>query len=149
MHRLLLGPTGTGELLQRDLSVFTDNGTSYPANAVIGSIVLAQPGQVAEVAHIVTDAVKVGTPLQIGFLADEALPYYTGAFDVLKEWTSDPPELTPSRSLYSQRFYLCNTDDHSEAVMRHCQVKIIFSSTDSVQNELLTMTIFGCYSQEV
>ena len=149
VHRLLLGPTGTGELLQRDLSVFTDNGTSYPANAVIGSIVLAQPGQVAEVAHIVTDAVKVGTPLQIGFLADEALPYYTGAFDILKEWTSDPPELTPSRSLYSQRFYLCNTDDHSEAVMRHCQVKIIFSSTDSVQNELLTMTIFGCYSQEV
>ena len=63
VHKLLVGPTGTGEIVQRDLTVFTDNGTSYPAYAVIGSAVLTQPGQVATVAHITTDAVKVGTPL--------------------------------------------------------------------------------------
>jgi hypothetical protein len=149
VHRLLLGPTGTGELLQRDLTVFTDNGISYPANATIGSIVLAQPGQVAEVAHIVTDAVKIGSPLILGFMADEALPYYTGPIDILKEWESDPPNLTPSQSLYSQRFYLANVEDDDAAVMRHCQVMIIFSPYDIVQNEILTITIFGAYSQEL
>jgi hypothetical protein len=149
VHRLLIGPTGTGELLQRDLTVFTDNGTTYPANATIGSLVLAQPGQVAEVAHIVCESAKVGAPVELGFLTDEAFPYYTGPIDILKEWTSDPPNLSPSQSLYSQRFYLANIDDDDAAVMRHCQIQIIFSPYDTVQNEMLTLTVFGAYSQEV
>ena len=149
VHSLLIGPTGTGELLQRNLNVFTDNGTAYPANATIGSVVLAQPGQVAEVAHIVTDSVKIGAPLSIGLLIDEALPYYTGPIDILKEWESDPPNLSPSQSLYSQRFYLANAQEDEAAVMRHLQVQIIFSPYDTVANELLSMTVFGSFSQEI
>ena len=148
-HRLLIGATGLGSILQRDLSVFTDNGTTYPAQATIGSLVLAQPGQVAEVAYVVTDAVKTGTPVALGFLIDEALPYYTGPIDIIKEYKSDPPNLTPSTSLYSQRFYLDELKNGEGAVMRHMQIQIIFSPYDSVQNELLTLTIFGCYSQEL
>src|SRR5712691_5701724 len=44
VHKLLLGPTGSGQILKRDLTVNTDNGTSYSAFGVMGSIVLAQPG---------------------------------------------------------------------------------------------------------
>jgi len=149
VHRLLLGPIGTGELLQRNLSVFADNGIPYPANATIGSIVLAQPGQVAEVAHITIDAVRVGAPVVLGLMIDEALPYYTGPIDILKEWESDPPNLSQSRSFYRQRFYLSNSEEDEAAVMRDCQVQIIFSPYDIVQNELLTVTLFGAYSQEL
>jgi hypothetical protein len=149
VHRLLLGPTSTGEILQRDLNAFTDNGTPYPANATIGSIVLAQPGQIAEVAHIVTEAVKVGAPLALGLLIDEALPYYTGPIDILTEWVNDPPNFVKSRSLYSQRFWLDTlTGESHSAAMRHMQVQIIFSPTDTVKNELLTFSIFGAYSTE-
>lgn len=148
VHKLLIGPTGTGEISQRDLTAFSDAGTSYPSYGVIGSAVLTQPGQVATVAHITTDAVKVGTPLVLGLLVDEALPYYTGPIDILKDWVSDPPNLKPSTSLYSQRFYLSQLQDEA-AVMRHCQIKVIFSPNDSVQNELLTLTIFGSFNQEI
>lgn len=149
VHRLLLGPTGVGEILERDLTVWSDNGTAYSAYATIGSIVLAQPGQVAEVAHIVTDSVAIGAPLNLGILVDECLPYYTGPIDILKEWVSDPPNLTPSTSLYSQRFYLSNSEEDEAAVMRHMQIQIIFNPYDVVQNELLTLTIFGAYSNEL
>lgn len=149
VHRLLIGPFGSGELLQRDLTVFTDNGTPYVANATLGSIVLTQPGQIAEVAHIVTDAVRVGSPIVIGMLIDEALPYYIGPIEVLRRWEYDPPNMPTSKSLYSQRFYLDELEgEDNTAAMRHLQVQIIFSPYDTVQNELLTFTIFGAYSQE-
>ena len=97
-HKLLLGPLNTGPILQRDLNVFTDNGTAYAANAVLGSMVLAQPGQVATVSFITTDAVRIGTPIVLGVIMDEALPYYTGAFDILKHSVNDPPTLKESKS---------------------------------------------------
>ena len=148
VHKLLVGPTGTGNILQRDLTVFSDHGVAYPANATVGSAVLTQPGQVATVMHIVTDAVRVGSPVTLGILVDEALPYYTGPIDILKNWVPDPPTLKESLSFYSQRFYLSELQDEA-AVMRHCQVQIIFSPTDKVQNEVLTLTIFGAYNQEI
>jgi hypothetical protein len=148
VRRLLIGPTGTGTINQRDLTMFSDTGTPYSAYAVIGSCVLAQPGQIAEVAFLVTDAAKVGTPISLGFLADEALPYYTGPIEILKNWESDPPNLPTSKSLYSQRFYLADMKDMS-ATMRHCQIQVIFNPYDTVQNELLALTIFGAYSQEL
>jgi hypothetical protein len=148
VHRLLVGPTGTGSITQRDLTVYSDSGTSYPAYATIGSVVLAQPGQIAEVAFITTESIKVGSPLVIGLLVDECLPYYTGPIDILKVWVNDPPNLKPSSSLYSQRFYLSELKDET-AAMRHCQLQIIFSPYDTVANELLSTTIFGTFSQEL
>jgi hypothetical protein len=148
VHQLLLGPVTTGDILKRDLSVFSDNGTAYSANAVIGSAVLTQPGQVAIVDHIVTDAVQIGSPIKIGILADDAYPYYTGPVDMLTNWISDPPNLPKSRSLFSQRFYLSELKNTS-AAMRHCQITVDFGSIDKIQNELLTLTIFGSFQQEL
>jgi hypothetical protein len=145
-HKLLLGPVVTGPILNRDQLSAQDNGQSYPANAVIGSAVLAQPGQVAMVTFITTESVNIGTPLYIGMLIDEALPYYTGPFDYLKEWVHDPPGLKESRSILGQRFYLSDTGD--EAVMRHCQIQVNWPAENAL-NELLSLTIFGGFSQEL
>lgn len=144
-HKLLLGPVGSGPILSRDLNTFQDNGSSYSANAVIGSAVLAQPGQVATVGFITTEAVRRGTPIVIGVILDEALPYYTGPFETLKHYVNDPPTLRESKSLISQRFYL--SDSQEPAVCRHMQI-LVDLGTQSVQNELLALTIYGGFMQE-
>ena len=148
VHRLLAGPTGTGPILERNLNIWTDNGTPYPANATVGSAVLAQPGQIAEVAFITTDSIRIGTPLYLGLLINEALPYYKGPIDYVKDWEIDPPGFPESQSFYGQRFYLANMNDEIPA-MRHMQIEIVFSPYDTVQNELNTLTIYGSFSQEL
>lgn len=144
-HKLLLGPVAAGPILQRNLTMWQDNGTSYPANAVLGSMVLAQPGQIAEVAFITTDATRIGTPLVLGVIMDEALPYYTGSFDILKHSVYDPPTLRQSKSFFAQRFYL--SDSEEPAVCRHLQVNVDFG-IQSVMNELHTLTVFGGFLAE-
>ena len=146
--QLLLGPVGAGNILQRDLTTNADNGVGYPANAVLGSCVLAQPGQIAVVPFITTESVGVGTgfPLVLSILVDEALPYYTGPFNVLKHWVNDPPNLVPSVSLPSQRFYL-SEDGDSAAAMRSMQIQVNWAP-QNVPSELLTLTIYGGYLQE-
>ena len=145
VHRLLLGPYTTGPTLMRDTTTWMDNGSVYSANAVIGSAVLAQPGQVAVVSFVTTESVRVGTPLTLGVLIDEALPYYKGAFDILKVWENDPPGLKPSRSFYSQRFYLSELKE--EAACRHMQMNAIWAA-ENAPNELLSLTVFGGFLQE-
>lgn len=146
VHKLLLGPTGAGNILNRSLSSSQDNGVSYPAWAAIGSAVLAQPGQVAEVSFITTESVRTGTPLTLALLIDEALPYYTGPWETLKDWANDPPGLKESRSFYGQRFYLSEMEDEA-AVCRHMQV-IVQWAAEAAQNELTSLTIYGGYLQE-
>jgi hypothetical protein len=145
VHKLVLGPTGTGSLLNRDLTVFADNGTSYTPYAIVGSAVLAQPGQIGLVSFITTESVRLGTPLWLGVLMDEAYPYFTDPFESLTEWETDPPGLPPSQSFYGQRFYLSEMDE--AAVCRHMQIQVNWA-TEAVQNELLSLTVFGAYAQE-
>lgn len=146
IHKLLLGPTGVGEVLARDSDVFTDGDQTYFANAVMGSIVLANPGQVAAINFLTTDSVRIGSPLTLGVIMDEALPYFNGKFDLLREWTTDPTEKPKSRSILGQRFYVGDNPDIT-AVCRHMQIAVDWLAED-VQNELLTMTIFGAFFQE-
>lgn len=151
-HRLLLAPTGTGYIMNRNIGATTDNGTTgsngsqYPAYAVFGSYVLAQPGQVAQVAFITTKSVHVGSPLILGLLIDEALPYYNGSFEILKNWTNDPPTLKPSKSFYAQRFYLSDMPD-TAAACTDMQIMVQWPA-EAALNELQTFTVFGCYVQE-
>lgn len=76
-HQLLVGPRTSGPILMRDYSVNTDNGVAYPAFAVLGSIVLAQPGQIAVVESITTDSQAVGTPITLEVQIDE-ISFVTG-----------------------------------------------------------------------
>jgi hypothetical protein len=153
VHNLLVGQTGSSSvILARDLSATTDggttgsNGTGFNAFGVIGSIVLAQPGQIAKIAFIATDSVKVGTPLVLGVILDEALPYFQGSFDTLKHWVTDPPGLPESTSILSQRFYLAE-DEQTSAYCKHLQVLFQWPA-EAALNELQTFTIYGAYEVE-
>lgn len=121
-------------------------GTPYPAFAVYGSYVLAQPGQVANVQFITLKSVLTGSPAVLGLLLDDGLPYYKGSFEILKIWVNDPPELKPSRTWYSQRFYLSDMPTESAAVT-DLQIMVQWPAEAAI-NELQTFTIFGSYTQE-
>ena len=165
-HRLLIGPAltgstdGYGTILYRDLDASTDggegdynggylvNGTTYPAYGVFGSYVCAHPGQVAMISFITTDQVNVGSPCILGVIFDEALPYYTGSFDIIKDWVTDPPNLPESTSLLGQRFYMSEAGDGDTAAMcRHMQVLIQYPA-EAALNELQSFTIFGSFGQQ-
>ena len=147
VHNLLIAPTTNGRILYRNLNINTDGITPYAANAVMGSAVLAQPGQIGVVTFVVTESVNTGTPLTIGILVDEALPYYTGPFEILKNWKFDTPTLQPSTSVMAQRFYVDELMDHA-ALMRHCQIQVNWAA-EAAASELMTLTIFGGFIQEV
>ena len=76
-HKLLVGPQTSGPILVRDYSTYTDNGSSYDAWAVLGSLVLAQPGQLAEVESFTTDSRAIGTPITLKIQLDE-ISSFTG-----------------------------------------------------------------------
>jgi hypothetical protein len=141
VHRLLLGPVTSGPILMRDVTTWADNGNPYEATFTIGSIVLAQPGQVAELAFITTDASAIGSKPMLAVLIDEV----NGNAEALPNFTNDPPQLVSPSSLYSQRFYFSQTQ--SPALCRHLQMKVTWPA-ENYQNELLSMTIFGAYMQE-
>jgi hypothetical protein len=154
VHQLLIGQTtaSNGNILTRNITATTDNGltiyggTPYIAYGVIGSIVLANPGQIAKIAHITTVCVRTGSPLVLGLILNEALPYYQGSFDILKHWESDPPGLPESKSFYRQRFYLAEDEDTSAYCM-DLQVMVQFPA-EAAQNELQALTIYGAYEVE-
>ena len=147
IHNLLLGPQASGPILMRSSSVYSDNGTPYNSYAVLGSLVLAQPGQLAYVKLITTDSQMVGSPLTLAVQLDEIAPLSSGYFDDLTLSVPDPTQLSPSNSVYAQRFYLSQTQD--PAVCRHLQILISFGNTDTVKNELLSLSIFGSFDQEM
>ncbi len=140
--QLLVGPAETGPILKRDGSVSQDNGVSYAATATIGSIVLAEPGQMAEVSFVACDSVAVSGSSKpaLSVIFDEALPYYTGPFFPLVNLVNDPPRLAPSISLYSNRYYI--NQAQVAAWCRHMQLQISWPAED-FQNELLSLAIYG------
>jgi hypothetical protein len=147
-HNLLIGPATSGPILKRDRSVWTDNGSPYPANFTLGSIVLAQPGQLAEVAFITTDSIKIGTAPNLFVQLDEIAPFSSGYFESLPNTITvpDPAQLSASQSLFAQRYWLSNTQQ--PALCRHLQIRVDWGATDTVQNEILSISLYGGFSQE-
>lgn len=141
VHKLLLGAVGNGPILNRDYTTWEDNGVPYTAFGTIGSIVLAQPGQIAELAFITTDSIATGTPPLISVLLDEI----SGTFEPMPLYGPDPPILAPSVSLYANRAYFSQTQD--PALCRHLQIKFSYPA-ENFQNELLSLTIYGGFSTE-
>jgi hypothetical protein len=122
------------------------NGTPYNAYGIFGSFVFALPGQVAKIAFITTVSVRVGSPVVIGVIFDEALPYYKGSFDILKHSVTDPPNLPESKSFYRQRFYLAEDTDQT-AYCSDMQILVQWPA-EAAQSELQTFTVFGAYEVE-
>ena len=56
IKQMLVGAaSGVGPILNRDITVFTDNGTPYTWSATMGSVVLALPGMLAAIESITTE----------------------------------------------------------------------------------------------
>jgi hypothetical protein len=136
-NRLLIGPGAAGgQIWFRDQTVNTDDGTPYPANTTFGSIVLAQPGQLAALAFITLESILTGTKPSLSILMGEI----SGTFEALNRTRQDPPNLPPSATLYSDRYHFMQSQ--IPAWCRHFQMDIAWPAEDAA-NELLTFTIFG------
>ncbi|MCU1301731.1 MAG: hypothetical protein JWQ87_2015 [Candidatus Sulfotelmatobacter sp.] len=128
------GGSGTNHLFYRNPNLYSDNGTAYSCYATLGNLVLALPGQLADVHFITTEAVATGTKPAVSVLLDEI----SGTFEALPNSVNDPPDLSASNSLYANRFYL--TQGQAPVVTRSVQIKVSFPAEAS-PNELLTLTV--------
>jgi len=142
VHKLLLGPASSGPILMRDNSVFTDNGTPYTAFATVGSIVLAQPGQLAELKFLTTESTTGGTAPTVSVLLDEI----SGTFESLPVGVSDPPFAPGSSTVNALRYYF--SQGASPAFCRHLQIKFTWA-TENAQTSLMTYCINGASHEEV
>lgn len=137
VHQLLIGGNDS-KVYVRNTSVFSDNGASYSAFATIGSMVLAQPGQMAEVSSITTELRQVGTVPQVSVLMEEI----SGPFENLPSPINDPPRLPPSATVMSKRFHLSTAQPPVSALCRHLRIKLTFA-TEAAKNELLSLSLYG------
>ena len=121
--------------------MYADNGTTYDAWALVGSIALALPGQIAEIGFLTTDCPATGTtPVPTVSFDENSTAAGAPAGAVLTESEDDPPQLTASTTILGRRFYLNQTGQ--PAWCRHMQIRFNWGSTNS-PDELYTYTIFG------
>lgn len=141
-YRLLISGTEAGPILQRDTTMTTDNGDTYPVLTRFGSVVLAVPGQLAALSFITLESLRIGTRATLALLLGET----DGTFEELKRTRQDPTNLPPSETLFSDRYHFAQ--NQNEAWCRHFQMEVGWPPED-VPNELLTFTIFGQTWQEM
>src|SRR6266478_585244 len=142
IHKLLLGPTGTGQILNRSLTSWQDNTTSYTANSTIGSLMLAESGRIAELSFLSFDAVATGTLPSFSVLMSEI----SGPFESLVRPSSDPAILPQSNSLYSRRLYFSETQQ--PAYCRHMQIQVAWPA-ENFGAELIGFCLFGGFLVEI
>lgn len=141
VHQLLVGPASSGPILVRNLTTWQDNGTAYTCTATIGSLVLANPGQLAELDFITTESTATGTQPTVAVLLDEV----SGGFTTLANSVSDPPFFPASSSVYSLRYYF--NQANIPAACRHLQIKLSWIA-ENFGSELLTYSLAGAHYQE-
>lgn len=146
VKQLLVGGTGAASTISsRSLTTFTDNGVSYDAYFVMGSITLAHPGQISLLKFLECDFSGTGFQPTISYLLNEIsgtfTPFVNGVNGVPQQ---DPPEIygntTSSTSYSPNRYYFLS--NAVVAKCRHLQIKVDYG-TNSTGNELYSMTIFG------
>jgi hypothetical protein len=137
----LMGASGAAAIF-RDWTVNSDVTIPYEAWGVIGSLVLAFPGQLCEVESVSLNAKRVGSMPQMGVLLDEI----SGDFEDLPDAVMEPPQLVVSpTSLYAQRYYL--NQSALPIVCHHMQIRVDFG-VDTAANELLSFSIYGAIHPE-
>jgi hypothetical protein len=142
-YRMLLGPPASGgPILFRDLTSNTDDGVPFAASTRFGSVVVAQPGELAALAWMTLEAQPYGTAPALSILLSEI----NGEFENVPRTRQDPPNLPPSQSLYSNRHSFLQ--NQMPVWCRHFQFTIDWPAEDAA-NELLTFTIFGQTWQEM
>jgi hypothetical protein len=144
VRALLVGPSaGGGPIRQRDSTTHLDTGTPYPAFGIIGSIVLANPGQLAALAWITIEAQgNAGKAPAVSLLLNET----NGTYEAIPRTHQDPPNLPPSKSVLSNRHSVLQ--GQRPVWCRHFRMRLDWPAEDA-DNELLTYTVFGQIWQEL
>jgi len=137
-YSLLFGPTTTHDYIYaRSLTTFADNGHAYPSNAVIGNIVVTEPGQALAPLHFITAYLyNAGSVPAVGFVPNDITP---AAFTNLPTVQNDPAFLAAPLNLISKRWPVMMNQGAMPILLRHLQVKMDFGATDTVKNELIEL----------
>lgn len=127
-----------GVIYKRDPLSFSDGGAAYAANAVVGSVVLSESGEdPATVESVFLTSAAVGTALSVAVLPNEI----SGSFTSLINPVNEPPQLPASSTINMQRWdWKTNTAAKAQLV-KHLQVKITMPATDTVKNEVYTLSV--------
>jgi hypothetical protein len=127
-----------GVIYKRDTTSFSDGGSPYSAFGIVGSVVLSESGEApAVVESIFITSNAVGTTLAVAVLPNEI----SGSFTSLINPVNEPPQLPASSTINMQRWdWKTNTSAKAQLV-KHMQVKITMPATDTVKNELFTLSV--------
>jgi hypothetical protein len=145
VRELLIGPRVPGPILKRDESINNDNGLVFPSFVIIGNIKLCDPGEIAEIAFITLDSMRVGQQPIAGLLLGEIIETANVKWDLLDYTCPDPPDLPASETLYNSRFVAMQNGVCPKC--RHFQLLISWPDQD-FPDELLTHTIYGAVHAE-
>lgn len=146
IKNLLISQPSGGQILKRDLTVSADNGVPYLANFIIGSIVLAQPNQCAELESVSTYCTVTGTNISVAMMGNEISTANGAIFEALTNTSNgivsyEPPFLNPPSSVYATRWY--TADAIQPTWLQHLQLQFTWP-IEAAQNELMAFCLFGC-----
>ena len=142
VHKLLTGSTLANQsILERNLSVFTDNGTSYDANFQVGSLMLCLRGEIALLKFIESDFALVTTNPTVSYLLDEISGVFS-PFTLTPIF--DPPSLYGTQlsplSYNPLRYYFNGTGNLARCV--NMQIGIDFGTTANA-DECFNLSVYG------
>jgi hypothetical protein len=144
------GPTGLTPLLgQRDLNTFTDLGTPYAPQVVIGTIQEADPGTLTKMENVFLELTSAGSVPTISILPNDqgvtltnpVGSQITGKFIPLINPVPDPPTYGAQPINYRSLRYYWLTSPSPEAV-KYVQILIQFIA-ENEQNEILGLGLSG------
>jgi hypothetical protein len=151
VHQLLVAnpgntPSGNQVILYRDETgtVYTDNLLPYTCYFTMGSMNVANPGQIAGLTFTNLRAKRVGTSPTCAFLLNEI----SGSFTTFPDSQAYPWQIYGATgqptSLYSNAYYFRDTG--VPALAEHLQIKVSFPA-ENFPNEVLSLTLFGVIEQ--
>ena len=121
---------------------YQDNGNSYDANAVIGNITVAEPGNpMIPLTFVSAYLANVGSVPTVSFLPNEVLAASNVPFTVLPLPQNEPAFLAQSQSIMARRWPVSANQVGTPLLIKHTQVKVDFGSTDTVPNELYLISL--------
>lgn len=141
--QLMVGlPTASGHILKRDTTLYTDDGTSYTCNGIVGSLMVAPPGGKSRLQMVLVQAMPVGTAPSVGVLLNNI----SGSFTSLSA-TADPPELNVSpaslatpTTITQNRYYFKSAASPLPEFVQNLQIKLSFPA-ENFRAEILGLGI--------
>jgi len=130
-------PTGSGFILSRDLTTFQDDGVSYSANAIFGSINVAPPHKVAKISCTLLQVTSAGTYPTVAVMLNEITDSSTApaTFTTLPNPVPDPPLIPLGTTVVTKRHDFKAASIPLPEYVQHMQLKVSFAA-ENAANEI-------------